>query len=144
MWTLPCWVNYKKNNTMKNFGSQQCLLLFPTEAKLHDNYFFVQFFQYCSPIRHAPPSGKLHNQINLSQLWHVLFHASRPNETSSQIAERHRAYSLTHSLFLRLLNNSWIKQNTTNTLRCVLPSKLIPQNEIELYLAAQIEAITWY
>lgn len=55
----------------------------------------------------------------------------------SQIAERDRTYSrLTHSLFLRLLNNSWIKQNTTNTLRRVLPGKLIPQNEIELYLAA--------
>lgn len=63
----------------------------------------------------------------------------------TQIAERDRTYSrLTHSLFLRLLNNSWIKQNTTNTLRRLLPGKLIPQNEIELYLAAQIEAIMWY
>lgn len=60
----------------------------------------------------------------------------------TEIAERDSAYScLTHSLFLMLLNNSWIKQNTTNTWRRVLHSKLIPQNEIELYLAAQIEAI---
>lgn len=59
----------------------------------------------------------------------------------TQIAERDGTRSLTRSLFLRLLNNSWIKQNTTNTSRRLLPGKLIPQNEIELYLAAQIEAI---